>query len=181
MIRITLKEGVDVDAKAKEVEDILLASHRVTEDEKDFGVLTPTFINNQLGSVLDLIAVFLGGIASIALLVGGIGISNTMFMSVMERRKEIGTMKALGASQKQIRNLFLLESSLIGFVGGCVGVVLALFVGFLITFFANIAFLVDPMTILEILLFSMGIGTISGTFPAVEAAKVDPMVALRAI
>ncbi|MFH1684697.1 MAG: ABC transporter permease [Candidatus Micrarchaeota archaeon] len=177
-IRLTLKEGTDIDAATEEVENIMMASHRVTEDEKDFGVISPKFINERFTEVLDLITLFLGAIASISLIVGGIGISNTMFMSVMERRNEIGTMKAVGATTSQIRNIFIVESSIIGLIGGILGFMLAIVVGFIITLF-EIAFIFDPFVIAGSILFSIAIGLISGTFPAIEAAKVDPMVALR--
>ena len=177
-IRLTLKEGSDVDATAQEIEDIMLASHRVTEEKKDFGVISPTFINKQFTGVMDLITLFLGAIASISLIVGGIGISNTMFMSVMERTREIGTMKAIGATTVQIRNLFLVESAIIGLVGGFIGLSLAAAIGLALAFF-NITFVFDPLVISGSVFFSIFIGLFSGTFPAIEAAKVDPMVALR--
>jgi putative ABC transport system permease protein len=178
-IRLVLKEGASVDAATDEITDIMLSSHRVTKDEKDFGVISPSFINKQFTSILDLLTLFLGAIASISLIVGGIGISNTMFMSVLERRKEIGTLKAVGATEGQIRNIFLLESSLIGFTGGLIGVLLASGIGFVIHLLAGITFLVDPVVVGGALAFSIGIGVLSGTFPAAEAAKVDPIVALR--
>ncbi len=178
-IRLTLKEGSDVDKTADKIEDIMLASHRVTKDEKDFGVISPTFINQRFTSILDLLTMFLGAIASISLIVGGVGISNTMFMSVLERRREIGTLKAVGASQLQIRNIFLFESILLGFGGGVIGAVLAFFIGFLIINLAHITFVFDLFVLLGALLFSIIIGAISGTFPAIDAAKVDPIIALR--
>ncbi|MFN7991420.1 MAG: ABC transporter permease [Candidatus Micrarchaeia archaeon] len=178
-IRLTLKEGTDIVAATEEATRIMLDSHRLTEDQKDFGVISPTFINKQFSGILDTLSLFLGAIASISLIVGGIGISNTMFMSVLERRKEIGTMKAVGGTQAQIRNLFLLESSLIGFAGGLAGVLLACLIGFVIHLLAAVTFVFDPLVIGGALFFSVIIGVISGTFPATDAAKVDPIVALR--
>ncbi len=178
-IRMTMKEGTDMDAATDEVESIMIASHRVTEDEKDFGVVSPKFISDSFTEIMDLITMFLGAIASISLIVGGIGISNTMFMSVMERRREIGVMKAVGATQSQIRNIFLIESSIIGLIGGIVGLVLASLVGLVLIYWAGLTFVFEPFVILGAVLFSITVGIISGTFPAIEAAKVDPMEALR--
>jgi putative ABC transport system permease protein len=177
-IRLTMKEGTNVTAAEEEITDIMLASHRVTPDEKDFGVISPEFINKTFTGVLDTITLFLGAIASISLIVGGIGISNTMFMSVLERRREIGTMKAVGATTRQIRNIFIVESSIIGMLGGILGLALAVLVGFVITLF-DITFIFDPLVMAGAVAFSIVIGLISGTFPAIEAAKVDPIVALR--
>ena len=177
-IRLTLKEGSDVDADAQRIEDIMIASHHVTKGTEDFGVISPKFINDRFSSILDLITLFLGAIASISLIVGGIGIANTMFMSIMERTGEIGTMKAIGATRQQIRNIFLVESAIIGLVGGFVGLAAAALIGFVLTLF-GISFMFDPMVIAGSALFSMAIGLVSGTFPAMEAAKVDAMVALR--
>ncbi|NYZ74295.1 ABC transporter permease [Candidatus Micrarchaeota archaeon] len=178
-IRLTLKEGSDVDAVAAQIEDILLASHRVTEDDKDFGVITSKFINDQFSEVMNLLSLFLAAIASISLIVGGIGIANTMFMSVLERRKEIGTMKAVGASQHEIRNIFLVESAMIGLVGGFIGLVVAGAIGFVLLYGFGVAFVFDPLAIWGALAFSMVVGLVSGTFPAIEAAKIDPIEALR--
>jgi len=178
-IRLTLKEGSDVDAAGERITDILIASHHVTNDTKDFSVITPTFINKRFSGVLDTLTLFLGAIASISLIVGGIGISNTMFMSVLERRREIGTMKALGAKTDQIRDLFIVESAIIGFIGGFIGLFFAISVGLALVYLANIAFVFDPLVIGGAIVFSIGIGLFSGTFPAIEAAKVDPIEALR--
>ncbi len=177
-IRLTLEEGTNVDLAAEEIEAIMLSSHRVTEDEKDFGVISPTFINQQFSSILDMLTIFLGAIASIALIVGGVGISNTMFMSIMERRKEIGTMKAVGATAAQIRNIFLVESSIIGLIGGAAGLLLGAVIGLIITLF-GVTFVFDIYVTLGALFFSVLIGVVSGTFPAMDAAKVDAIVALR--
>jgi len=178
-IRLTLEEGTNVTTAADEIETIMLASHRVTEDEKDFGVISPEFINARFSEILDLITLFLGAIASISLIVGGIGISNTMFMSVLEKTREIGTMKAVGAREDQIRNIFLTESSMIGLLGGILGLALAVVVGLALTEFLELRFVFDYTVMAGALIFSIAVGLVSGTFPAMEAAKVDAMVALR--
>lgn len=178
-IRLTLKEGSDVDAVAKRIEDIMRASHRVPAGEEDFRVINPTFINRQFSGILDLLSLFLGAIASISLIVGAIGISNTMFMSVLERRREIGTMKAIGARTEQVRDLFLVESSMIGMSGGLIGIIAAAGIGAAIAAIFGVTFVYDPLVMAGSALFSIAIGLFSGTFPAIEAAKVDPIEALR--
>lgn len=178
-MRLTLKEGSDVDAAADEIENIMISSHRVTKDTEDFGVISPKFINDSFTGIMDLITLFLAAIASISLIVGGIGISNTMFMSVMERTNEIGTMKAIGATRQQIRNIFLVESAIMGLIGGFVGLAIAALIGSLLTLLLNITFVFDPLVVFGSAVFSILIGLISGTFPAMEASKVDAMVALR--
>lgn len=177
-IRLTLKEGSNVTKVADEINDIMLASHRVTEDTKDFRVVSPEFINQQFTGILDLLSIFLGAIASISLIVGGIGISNTMFMSVLERRREIGTMKALGASTEQIRDLFIVESGMIGLVGGLLGLATAVLLGYILMTF-GVAFVFDHLVIAGAIAFSIAVGLIAGTLPALDAAKVDPIEALR--
>ncbi len=178
-IFIKVDERTDVNAVADDVEDAMLTSHRVTEDEKDFSVLTTDFVLEQYGSILDLITIFLGSIASISLIVGAIGISNNMFMSVMERRREIGTLKAVGATKSQIRNIFLIESSIIGLSGGVLGLALAAVVGLGLIYVGNTTFVFDPFLITGTLLFSVVIGVVSGTLPAMGAARLSPMMALR--
>jgi putative ABC transport system permease protein len=178
-IRLTLKEGSDVDAAAAEIEGIMRASHRVAEGDEDFRVVSPTFINRQFSGILDLLSLFLGAIASISLAVGAIGISNTMFMSVLERRREIGTMKAIGAKTGQVRDLFLVESSLIGLAGGALGIAVAAAIGAAASAVFSVTFVFDPLVMAGSAVFSIVIGLVSGTFPAIEAAKVDPIEALR--
>lgn len=177
-IRLTLKEGSNVEEVADEIEFIMMASHRVTEDEKDFGVISPGFINEQVDSVTGVLSLFLGAIASISLVVGGVGIANTMFMSVMERRKEIGILKALGAREKDIRALFLVESSMIGMAGGLFGILLAVLLASLLTAL-SVPTSISPVVAIGAVLFSGIVGIVSGAVPARRAAALDPIDALR--
>lgn len=178
-IRLTLKEGSDVEADAMWITDQLIASHRVTEDTKDFTVITPKFINDRFTAIMDLLTLFLSAIASISLIVGGIGIMNTMFMSVLERRREIGTMKAIGASTEQVRNLFVVESGMLGLAGGTIGLLIALGLGYAMALLFGLTFVFDPLVIGGSIAFSITLGLVSGTKPAIDAARVDPIEALR--
>jgi putative ABC transport system permease protein len=178
-IRLTLKEGSDVEADAEWITDQLIASHRVTNDTKDFTVITPKFINDRFTTIMDLLTLFLSAIASISLIVGGIGIMNTMFMSVLERRREIGTMKAIGASTEQIRDLFIIESGMLGLAGGAIGLLAAVAIGYALILLLKLTFVFDPLVIGGSIAFSITLGLVSGTKPAIDAAKIDPIEALR--
>jgi len=178
-IRLTVKEGTNVSAVAERIEDELMAAHRVNSDNKDFGVITADFINKQLDSVTGILGLFLGGVASISLLVGGIGIANTMFMSVTERRREIGILKSIGAEENEILLLFLIESSLIGVSGGLLGLALAYLLGYVISAVAGIGVSISPLVVAGAVIFSATIGIISGVYPARQAAELDPVEALR--
>ena len=178
-IRITVKEDEDPEEVSDEIETILLAAHHVTEDEKDFSIVTSAFINQQLDSITELLTLFMGAIAGIALIVGGVGISNTMFMSILERTKEIGTIKALGATPTEIERLFLVESSLIGLIGGFAGLILAFALIWVIDASGIAAATFVPWVAFGALAFSVIIGIAAGVFPARQGARLDPIEALR--
>lgn len=121
----------------------------------------------------------LAGIASISLLVGGIGVMNIMLVSVTERTREIGVKKALGARRKWILSQFLFESSLLTLIGGTIGVIGGLITGKLVTQSMDFPFIVSTKAIIGSLLFSVLIGIIFGLLPAMKAAKLNPIDALR--
>ena len=138
----------------------------------------------QIGSMLGMLTIFIVGIASISLIVGGIGIMNAMVTSVMERTKEIGLYKALGASNNKILTIFLLEAAFIGLIGGVIGALFGLAGAQLITIIANasnfpIQSVIIPEIVIGALAFSMIVGILSGVYPAMRAAKLDPVEALR--
>jgi len=138
----------------------------------------------QVNSILSLITVFIGGIAGISLIVGGIGIMNAMFSSVLERTREIGLYKALGASNRLVLSLILIESGLIGLIGGVIGMVLGFGMAIVIGVVGQAAgFPLEAVINLEIIIFALGFailaGMISGYYPAKRAANLDPVEALR--
>ena len=178
-IRILVYEDADMEKVVDEIEREMMASHRVNEDDKDFGVMSPEFINEQFENITGLLTMFLGGVGGIALVVGGIGIANTMFMSLLERRKEIGILKSIGARESEIMKMFLIESSLISILGGVLGIVLAIVLISLINVLIGIPASVSIELGLVALIFSAIVGIVSGTAPAKQAAEIDPVDALR--
>jgi len=154
--------------------------------EEDFAVQTPVQSLSTVNAVLTVVNIVVAGIAAIALLIGGIGIANTMFTSVLERTKEIGVMKAIGAKNRDILAVFITEAGLLGLVGGIVGALIGLSLAFLASSAANSALgenifqvtLSLPLLIGSIS-FSFLIGILSGIVPAYQASKLHPVEALR--
>ncbi len=172
-----------------EVEENIRQSLRnargVEEGEEDFTTNTASDIIDSFQSQLSLIRGFLVGLGAISLLVGGIGIMNTMYTSVTERTQEIGVMKAVGATRKQILTVFLIESGIIGLMGGILGTILGIGISFAASGIISqqVGIQVTPGTspglIIGALTFAFVVGMISGFFPARKAAKKNPVEALR--
>ena len=168
----------------QEISDILRTRHRTEVGVDDFTIFTQDSILSVATSVTDVLTIFLGGIAAISLLVGGIGIMNIMLVSVTERTKEIGLRKAIGAKKRDILIQFLTESVLLSLLGGILGIILAWMLATLIGAIATAAG--TPLSpsikinaILLATLFSMAVGLIFGIYPANNAAKLQPVEALR--
>ncbi|MCC7552237.1 ABC transporter permease [Candidatus Micrarchaeota archaeon] len=162
--------------------DVRLAlrnSHKVLKEDEDFTIVTYEFVSNAADMILGTLVMALGLIATIALIVGGIGIMNTMYMSVMERTRELGTLKAVGALNKDILLVVLIESGFLGLVGGIIGVIIGLFLSCLVCIFAEIPIIFNPALIFGSILISFIIGLVSGYFPAKRAVVLSPTEALR--
>lgn len=153
--------------------------HRVNEDNEDFTVITYEFISEQADVILGTLVLALGLIAAISLVVGGIGIMNTMYMSVMERTRELGTLKAIGALNKDILLVVLIESGFLGLIGGILGVILGVLLSCLACIFGGITIVYNFTIILGSILISFLIGLVSGYFPAKRAVDLSPTEALR--
>jgi putative ABC transport system permease protein len=183
-IFVTVRDGFDVDKVAETIKEKLRKRRDVEEGEEDFTVQTSEQAIESLKTVLGVVQTVLAGIAAISLLVGGIGIMTTMYTSVIERTKEIGLMKAVGARNGNILSLFLVESGLIGTVGGILGILLGLGMAKLGEIIANYAGVglrasTSATLILGALFFAFSVGTISGLVPARTASKLKPVEALR--
>jgi len=176
----------------------LMLSRGILQAKKqDFSVSNPAAFQQTIQQTLGTMTLFLGAIAAISLLVGAIGIANTMFTSVLERTNDIGIMKAIGARNKDVLSIFLLNSGLIGFIGGLGGVILGSIASTLVSSAAGIgtsvaggrgsgglgnlfgSSYVSPGLIIGVLLFSVAIGMIAGIIPAIRASKLSPVDALR--
>jgi len=155
----------------------LLDKHNV--DEADFSIISQEDILGTLTTVIDTFTLFLVAIASISLLVGGIGIMNMMLTTVTERTKEIGLRKAIGAKRKDISMQFLSEAVMLTFVGGFMGIVLGWLICFIVTSTGIVKTQVSLSSILLAFGVSAGIGIIFGYYPARRAALLNPIDALR--
>jgi len=175
---IKVEDGYTTDNVSSAVSTKLVELHRVDSDSLDFTITTAAAIQSTISSVTETLTLFLGGIAAISLLVGAIGVANTMFMSVLERTKEIGILKALGMKDREITLLFLFESALIGFMGGFFGLLLSLAVSVILSMF-GVSSSITLELMMGALLFSVFVGVVSGMIPARNAAKLQPVEALR--
>ncbi len=119
------------------------------------------------------------GLGSVALLVGGVAIANVMVMSVLERRMEIGVRRSIGATRKEIRYQFLLESILLSGAGGLIGVLIGVGVTLGYTNYTNIVFSIPALEVLSAILLALLIGALSGVYPAIKASKIQPAEAVR--
>ena len=186
IIPMKVSYGEDIGIVSENVKKELRQSRDVDEGKEDFTVETPESLLATLNTILGIIQGVLVGIAAISLLVGAIGIMNTMYTAVVQRTKEIGIMKALGARRESILLLFLIESGFLGLFGGLIGVT----IGFAISKFVEVvAFQIYGSYLIKadfnlslmfgMLLFGFLIGALSGWFPARQAAKLNPVDALR--
>jgi len=181
-----VSDSNEISETAERTEKRLMKTRDVDEKTQDFTILKPEELLGAFGNVLDIITVFLFGIAAISLLVGGINIANTMFTSVIERTKEIGIMKAIGAKNSDIILIFLIEAGLLGLVGGILGVLFGYATGKAIEYVAVVQLSTTLLSIstpaylvVGSLAFAFLAGAVSGLYPAWRAAKIKPVDALR--
>ena len=186
IIAVKIRDEKQIDQVKENIEKLLRKERDVKKGEENFQVESAQNLINTLNSTLAAVNIFVVIIASISLLVGGIGIMNTMYTSVLERTKEIGIMKAIGARNSRIFKLFFIESGFLGMVGGIIGVILGLIFAYGSAFLGRLALGVDLIQarvplfwIIFALLLSFGLGTLFGVIPAINASKLQPVDALR--
>ncbi len=179
------RSGFNTTEVAEDISDRLRRDRGLKKGEEDFTVQTAQNMIRSFTAILGVVQVFLIGIAAISLLVGGIGIMNTMYTSVLEQTKNIGIMKAVGARDADIMMIFLFEAGMLGIAGGAIGTAIGLIIGLMVQYAAaNAGFEVlkasmTPDLILGAILFSFIVGAVSGMMPAIRAAKMSPVKALR--
>ncbi|BAQ64414.1 ABC transporter permease [Geminocystis sp. NIES-3709] len=177
-ISISAKDAQDIFAAKFQIENLLRLRHKII-GEDDFRVETQKDILDIVGTVSSGLTMMLGAIASISLLVGGIGVMNIMLVSVSERTQEIGLRKAIGATENNILSQFLIESIIISATGGLFGTMLGVGALTIIGIASPLPTTISMTTILLAVGVSGGIGLFFGVVPAQQAAKLDPIVALR--
>lgn len=165
----------NVESVAAGIERMLLSFHK----KRDYLVSVPLALLKQAQATKQRFNIVLGSIASISLLVGGIGIMNIMLASVTERTREIGIRRAIGAKRIQIIVQFLIETVVLSTLGGIIGIIVGITIPSIITYFAEMPTVITPESIILPLFISVGVGIIFGLYPAVNAAGVDPIIALR--
>ena len=175
-IYLHLQENADVPAVAQVVRAILNSSHH---SAGDFSVIVPAELLAEQKRTERLFSVVMVAIASISLLVGGIGIMNIMLASILERTREIGVRRAVGARQSDIVRQFVVEAMMISFVGGSLGIVFGFGMSRLIALLAGWSTIVTASSILLAFVVSISVGLVFGIYPAVQAARLDPVEAIR--
>ena len=185
-IMVKIDDGEEPSVVAERIEEELRDFRDEDEGAESFQVQTFEQILEQVGVVLNIISAVLIGIAAISLLVGGVGIMNTMYTAVLERTKEIGIMKSIGGRNSDIMMIFLLESGMYGLVGGGVGVIVGALMSLIVSKVAGVALGIDYFQaditwwlIVGALTFSFVVGVLSGVLPAKQASKMQPVDALR--
>jgi len=189
LINVKIEDASSIDDIILKIDEALMTKRKETPDKKTYTIISAKQIAQTVNMIISSMNLFLGGIAGVSLIVGAVGISNTMFTSVMERTRQIGTLKALGAKNSEIMKMFLFESALIGFVGGLMGISIGFITTGLLNEFSFRIFsapgmnissaIITPQLIFIGLFFATVIGALSGLIPAKRAAELEPVEALR--
>jgi putative ABC transport system permease protein len=180
--RITVMAASEeqVDPAYDQIEALLNDRHEIgPDDDADFNIINQADMLDMATSVTDIMTIFLGAVAGISLLVGGIGIMNIMLVSVTERTREIGLRKAVGARKADVLLQFLMEAVILSLIGGGIGILLGIGVGQLVNMTGMLTSVITVNSILLAVGFSFATGLFFGIYPANQAASVNPIEALR--
>jgi putative ABC transport system permease protein len=179
-IGVSAVDQNSISTVSSEIEGALRLRHGLAATAgDDFTITTQSQLLGTVSSVSDVLTLLLAGIASISLLVGGIGIMNIMLVSVRERTREIGIRKAIGARGRDILAQFLVEALALSLAGGVIGIGIGVLVSYGIGVYAGWGFVFNPVTPVVAVVFSLLVGILFGVWPASQAARLDPVVALR--
>jgi putative ABC transport system permease protein len=180
LIQISVREGASTDKAKKDIERLMRdRRHLGSSDDDNFTVMDMKEITNMLTGTTKILTALLSAVAAVSLLVGGIGIMNIMLVSVTERTREIGIRLAIGALEREVLTQFLVEAVVLSSFGGLIGIALALGGSLWLSAVLNVPFVFNGGIVLIAFLFSALVGVIFGYFPAIKAARLDPIVALR--
>jgi putative ABC transport system permease protein len=188
-ITIKVSDAELVDKTMEDIDAKLMITRHVAEKTKDYSISSSKTMQETINTTVQSITLFLGAIAAVSLLVGAVGIANTMFTTVLEKTKEIGIMKAIGAKNRDIMMIFLLNSALVGVVGGVIGIVLGSIASTMMPAGMGISMpgagrgiggtLITPELLFYALSIAIGIAMAAGAIPAYRASKLKPVDALR--
>lgn len=177
-IIVKIKDADKLNETESEIQTKLLRSRNLNKDKQDFSIRTNSQSNSMREEMTSTLTTFLTAIASVSLIVGAVGIANTMFTAVLEKTKDIGIMKSIGARNEDILIIFLLNAGFIGLVGGAIGVMFGYILSFVLTAI-GLTSVISIKIVFMTLAVAIMVGMISGFIPAINASKLNPVEALR--
>jgi len=180
LIQVSVCDGASTEKVQAEIERLMRERrHLSPSDDDNFNVMDMKEITRMLTETTRVLTALLGAVAAVSLLVGGIGIMNIMLVSVTERTREIGIRLAIGALEREVLMQFLVEAVVLSSLGGLFGIVLGLLACLGLKDILQVPFVFNPGIVITAFLFSAAVGVIFGYFPALKAARLDPIEALR--
>ncbi|MEM5799329.1 MAG: ABC transporter permease [Candidatus Aenigmatarchaeota archaeon] len=189
-IIVKIKDTNILDDTLNQINSKLMTSHGIIqESKKDFTISTPKVMQERISTALNTMSLFLTSIAGVSLIVGLVGVMNTIFTSVLEKTKEIGILKSIGAKNTDILIIFITNSAIIGLIGGIIGIILGMLASSVLTEYATLgsipgrislsAAYISISTITKVLIISLITGLTAGALPAYKASRLKPIDALR--
>ncbi len=180
LIQVSVREGASTDKAQQDISKLMRERrHLSPSDDDNFHVMDMKEITKMLTGTTELLTALLSAVAAVSLLVGGIGIMNIMLVSVTERTREIGVRLAIGALEREVLMQFLVEAVVLSSLGGLLGIILALIASVWLAGLLRVPFILNGPIVFIAFLFSAAVGMIFGYFPALKAARLDPIEALR--